>query len=233
MTRYKTRPKSSKVKKLCLIISIKLTYFKNVYGGYNTYDKYPDPDPPSKEDTSVEYHKTSKEETTMESHKNSKEDTSVESHKNSKEDTSMESHKTSTEDTSVPKPYRDQDRTVVKNLYKQMKGWNGRLKTDPKLEKLAQALGCIRTHADHLGSRQDKEAQTLSNNLAYIIACVGGCPARGGGNWSRSKPAQIWYEFRHKTGHYKAILKNNRMGCSAKKSGNKICTFCYLSTEYN
>ena len=206
MTRYKTRPKSSKVKKLGLIISIKLTYFKNVYGGYNTYDKYPDPDPPSKEDTSVEHYKTSK------------------------EDTTMESHKTSTEDTSVPKPYRDQDRTVVKNLYKQMKGWNGRLKTDPKLEKLAQALGCIRTHADHLGSRQDKEAQTLSNNLSSIIACVGGCPARGGGNWSRSKPAQIWYEFRHKTGHYNAIMANDRMGCSAKKSGNKICTFCYLYT---
>ena len=211
-----------------MIISslLNLQYFKEGYG-YNTYAKYP-----------MEHHKTNKEDTTaMEPYKTSKGDTTMEHYKTSKEDTTVENHKTSYEGTTktskVPKPYRDQDRTVVKNLYKQMKGWNRRIKTDQRLEKLAHSLPCIRTHADHLGSRQDKEAQTLSNNLSYIIACVGGCPARGGGNWSRSKPAQIWYEFRHKTGHYKAILKNNRMGCSAKKNGNKICTFCYLSTEYN
>ena len=124
----------------------------------------------------------------------------------------------------------DQDKTVVRNLYKQMKGWNRNLKTDPRLEELAQSLGCVRTHADHNGSRQDREAGSLNNNLSAVIACVGGCPAHGSSNWSRSKPAQIWYEFRHKTGHYDAIMANDRMGCSAKKSGNKICTFCYLYT---
>ena len=122
-----------------------------------------------------------------------------------------------------------QDKTVLRNLYKQMKGWNRRLRTARRLEKLAQSLGCIKRHSDHLGSSQDRKAMSLNNNIGAIIACLGGCPARGGGNWSRSKPAQIFYESRHKTGHFKLIMKNNRVGCSAKKKGDKICAFCYLS----
>ena len=47
----------------------------------------------------------------------------------------------------------------------------------------------------------------------------------------REKPAEIWYEFRNKTPHFRAIIDNNRMGCAATKKGNNVCLFCYLARK--
>ena len=126
---------------------------------------------------------------------------------------------------------RHQDKTVLKNLYRQMQGWNRNLKIDSMLEKQAQSLGCVRSHADHMGSSQDKKIQSRYHNMAAVIACSGGCRETLS-NWSRSKPAQIFYDFKDRTGHYEDIMQNNRVGCSAKKSGDEICAFCYLVTVY-
>ena len=89
-----------------------------------------------------------------------------------------------------------QDSTVLRNTYNQLTGWNRNLQKDTVMEQEAQSLGCVRTHADHRYSNQDNRVKWRNGNLASIIACVGGCPETGISNWSREKPAQIFYEFR-------------------------------------
>ena len=123
-----------------------------------------------------------------------------------------------------------QDQTVLRNVYKQIQGWNRSLKKDTRMEELAQHFSCVRSHSVHSGSPQDKEILRKYWNVGSIIACVGGCREIYS-NWSREKPAQIWYEFRTRTGHYNAIMKNNRVGCSAAVSGQDYCVFCYLAKE--
>ena len=88
-----------------------------------------------------------------------------------------------------------QDYTVLRNTYNQLTGWNRNLQKDTVMEQEAQSLGCVRTHADHLNSKQDDRAAMGKRKIAYIIACGGGC-TENLANWSREKPAQIFYEFR-------------------------------------
>ena len=123
-----------------------------------------------------------------------------------------------------------QDKTVLRNVYGQIYQWNRSLMIDPRMEELAQSHGCVRTHADHSGSWQDDEILNKYFNIASIIACVGGC-RESASNWSRAKPAQIWYEFRHQTGHYDTILNNNRVGCSVEVSGKDYCVYCTFANQ--
>ena len=123
-----------------------------------------------------------------------------------------------------------QDKTVLRNTYSQIYQWNRSLRLDSRMEKLAQSHGCVRTHSDHQGTWQDKEILDTYYNRASNIACTGGC-RESASNWSKAKPAQIWYEYRHQTGHYQAILNNNRVGCSAEVDGKDICVFCYFAKD--
>jgi len=126
-----------------------------------------------------------------------------------------------------------QDSTVLRNTYNQLTGWNRNLQKDTAMEKEAQSLGCVRTHADHLGSKQDDRAAMGKRKIAYIIACSPyGC-TEDATNWSREKPAQIWKEYKDVTRHYSHIINNNRVGCSAEKEGRTFCVFCYLATKAN
>ena len=93
------------------------------------------------------------------------------------------------------------------------------------MERLAQ------NHSDHKAT--NGAALKIHNNLQMIIACRGGCPASGSSNWSRDFPASIWKQSAGKTKHYKYILNANVAGCSAAKSGNDICVFCYLARTKN
>merc|ERR1719373_1251273 len=120
-----------------------------------------------------------------------------------------------------------QDKYVLRRTYSQIYGFNRNLKISRKLEKLAQEHRCIRRHRDHRST--DKEALSVYNNLRSIIACKGGCEEEFT-NWSRQSPARIWYLFRQKTGHYSAIMKSNRVGCSAAKDRDEWCVFCYLAS---
>ena len=119
-----------------------------------------------------------------------------------------------------------QDQTVLRNVYSQLAGWNRSLRLDKRMEQLAQSHGCVRTHADHQGSWQDKEILDKYHNIASNIACAPNPCRTSASNWSREKPAQIWYEFRHQTGHYNNILQNNRVGCSAERLGDEYCVYC-------
>ena len=123
-----------------------------------------------------------------------------------------------------------QDKFVLRNTYNQLRGFNGHLKKEKRLEKLAQKHSCVRYHRDHKST--DNAAVSIYHNIESIIACVGGC-SKQASNWSREKPASIWYEYRHQTNHFSAIKNNNRMGCSAAKKGSgrnaQWCVFCYLA----
>ena len=123
-----------------------------------------------------------------------------------------------------------QDKFVLRNTYNQLRGFNSHLIKDKTLEKLAQKHSCVRYHRDHTST--DDAAVSIYHNIEMIIACGGGCSEQLS-NWSREKPASIWYEHRHQTNHFSYIMKNNRMGCSAAKKGSgknaEWCVFCYLA----
>ena len=114
-----------------------------------------------------------------------------------------------------------QDRTVLKNAYNQVMGWNRNMKIDYTMEKFAQAQGCVKAHDDH-------SSGSSVGVRHHIIACVGGCEYGPGWSWSKSSPVQTWWDFRTRTGHFDAILKYNRVGCSAEKEGNTYCMYCVL-----
>merc|ERR1711936_832286 len=122
----------------------------------------------------------------------------------------------------------EQDETVLRNAYHQMRGWNNDIQVDKRMEELAQSHGCVGRHEVHNNSWQDREILQTYNNVGAIIACAGsqGCPNN---RKFREKPAEIWYEFRNKTPHFRATIDNNRMGCAATKKGNNVCLFCYLA----
>ena len=127
-----------------------------------------------------------------------------------------------------------QDTDVLNRVYSQLKEFNSEIMMSPDLERLAQKTSCVRNHSDHRAT--DRATLKIYNNsqviISSIIACVGGCSS-GISNWSRDYPATIWKEFEGKTGNYKAILNANVAGCSAAKSGNDICVFCYLARTKN
>merc|ERR1712098_506323 len=129
-----------------------------------------------------------------------------------------------------------QDEYVLENTYYQMwefKGFTDNFWISPELEELAQEHSCVRRHSDHWST--DREALSIYNNYGAIIACVGGCE-ESESNWSREKPASIWYEFRFETSHYRLIMENNLAGCSAAMDWNEWngvnewCVFCYLAS---
>ena len=70
-----------------------------------------------------------------------------------------------------------QDEYVLKRVYSELLQYNPTMKKSSKLEKLAQSHGCVRNHADHRNSWQDKAA--LRNDpgrrktLSSIIGKVG------------------------------------------------------------
>jgi len=124
-----------------------------------------------------------------------------------------------------------QDSTVLRNTYNQLTGWNRNLGKDTVFEREAQALGCVKTHAQH--KTTDNRLVRRYGNIESIIACSPyGC-TEDATNWSREKPAQIWKEYKDVTRHYSHIINNNRVGCSAEKEGRTFCVFCYLATKAN
>jgi len=85
------------------------------------------------------------------------------------------------------------------------------------MEELAQSFGCVQSHAEHRGSWQDQEILNKYRNIAWNIALT----------WDGKKPVQGWYDKRYETGHYDAVVDNNRVGCSAVEGGpNGYCIFC-------
>ena len=70
-----------------------------------------------------------------------------------------------------------QDEYVLKKVYEELLQYNPTMKKSSKLEKLAQSHGCVRNHADHRNSWQDKAA--LRNDpgrrktLSSIIGKIG------------------------------------------------------------
>ena len=116
-----------------------------------------------------------------------------------------------------------QDSYVLGRVYSQLSEFNSEMRRSPDLERLAQKTRCVRNHSDHKAT--DGAAGKIYNNLRMIIACAGGC-SDSFSNWSRDSPATI---FKEDSGHYNYILNTNAAGCSAAKSGNDICVFCYLA----
>merc|ERR1711872_532602 len=124
-----------------------------------------------------------------------------------------------------------QDEDVLENTYYQM--WEFKGFTDfwisPELEALAQKHSCVREHSDHRST--NSEVLSIYNNYGAIIACLGGCE-ESASNWSREKPASIWYKSRS----HELIMENNLAGCSAamdwnrRKRVNEWCVFCYVAS---
>ena len=70
-----------------------------------------------------------------------------------------------------------QDEYVLKKVYSELLQYNPAMKKSSKLEKLAQSHGCVRNHADHRNSWQDKAAlkndpgrrKTLSSIIGKVV----------------------------------------------------------------
>ena len=70
-----------------------------------------------------------------------------------------------------------QDEYVLKKVYSELLQYNPKMKKSSKLEKLAQSHGCVRNHADHRNSWQDKAAlrndpgrrKTLSSIIGKVV----------------------------------------------------------------
>ena len=67
----------------------------------------------------------------------------------------------------------EQDETVLRNAYHQMRGWNNNMQVDKRMEELAQSHGCVGRHEVHNNSWQDREILQTYNNVGAIIACAG------------------------------------------------------------
>ena len=71
----------------------------------------------------------------------------------------------------------NQDEYVLKKVYSELLQYNPKMKKSSKLEKLAQSHGCVRNHADHRNSWQDKAAlrndpgrrKTLSSIIGKVV----------------------------------------------------------------
>ena len=85
------------------------------------------------------------------------------------------------------------------------------------MEKLAQSHGCVQSHDEHKGSWQDEEVLKKYYNRANNIALT----------WDGENPVQGWYDKRYETGHYDAVVNNNRVGCFAVNK--KVVTNLYRS----
>ena len=66
----------------------------------------------------------------------------------------------------------EQDETVLRNAYHQMRGWNNNMQVDKRMEELAQSHGCV-NYNDYKGSWQEREILQTYNNVGAIIACAG------------------------------------------------------------
>ena len=66
-----------------------------------------------------------------------------------------------------------------------------------------------------------------------VIACEGGCPVNGSANWAPDKPGQIFYDFKNRTRHFEMIMKNDRVGCSAYRSGDVYSLLPYNCNGVN
>ena len=135
-----------------------------------------------------------------------------------------------------------QDQTILRQVYKEMKGYNSDLQINKKLERLAQSHGCIKNHAEHKST--DEEAKAVFGSLASIIQCAnanGGCTevyTDCGGDrkpslpWSKTNPTFYWDYCSCQNKHMTSIRMHTRMGCSAEiNSDGKPCIFCYLGKE--
>ena len=67
----------------------------------------------------------------------------------------------------------EQDETVLRNAYHQMRGWNNNMQVDKRMEELAQSHGCVGRHEVHNNSWQDREILQTYNNVYANIAWVG------------------------------------------------------------
>ena len=102
-----------------------------------------------------------------------------------------------------------------------MAEWNDNLFLVKRLEELAQSHGCVQSHDEHKGSWQDKEVLNKYRNRANNIALT----------WNGKKPIQGWYDDKS-SGHYDAVVNNNRVGCSAVKGGPYgYCIYCIFANE--
>ena len=135
-----------------------------------------------------------------------------------------------------------QDQTILRQVYKEMKGYNPDLQINEKLERLAQSHGCIKNHAEHKST--DDEAKAVFGSLASIIQCAnanGGCTEGAYTNckgdrklskpkgWTKTNPTFFWEYCACQNKHMKDIADHTRMGCSAEiNSDGKPCIFCYL-----
>lgn len=92
-----------------------------------------------------------------------------------------------------------------------------------EIQDIVESYGFVWEHPDHEGD----DAKLAEWGRPYglrpanaIISCASptGCMEKYS-NWSKKTPGQIWYEYRHRTGHYNAIIdpKNKYAGCSAMR----------------
>jgi len=134
----------------------------------------------------------------------------------------------------------NQDQTVLRQVYKEMKGYNSDLQIDKKLERLAQSHGCIENHAQHQ-STDDEAWAVFGEGISFIIQCgVGGCTdgvkTTCGGDrkisskgWTKKNPTFFWDYCSCQNQHMERIVRYSRMGCSAAiNSAGNPCIFCYL-----
>lgn len=138
-----------------------------------------------------------------------------------------------------------QDKTILRQVYKEIKGYNSDMQIDKKLERLAQSHGCIKNHAEHKST--DAEALAVYGSYGAIIQCAnanGGCTEGAyttcGGDrksslpkvWTKKNPTFLWDYCQCQNEHMKNILDHSRMGCSAAiNSAGKPCIFCYLGKK--
>ena len=108
-----------------------------------------------------------------------------------------------------------QDRKVLKNTYKILRGFNNRLVKNKDLERLAQKYSCVRSHDEHRST--DGEAMRIFGGYAANIAM----------GPFRTHLANTW---KNSPGHWEKIISSNLMGCTAPAQ-NCNTIFCYHATK--
>jgi len=125
----------------------------------------------------------------------------------------------------------DQDYSMLLKVYEQINGFRrsegvSKIIRDRDLERLAQSAGFVTSHSQH--TQLDAKAWDIARRkgynlrLASVIACTSSTGCLASSHQFRNiktKPVQIFKDFRHKTGHYDKVTTDNYKyaGCSVTK----------------
>lgn len=118
-----------------------------------------------------------------------------------------------------------QDRGKLRLVYEDINKWRREtgvpaLTKSSQMENIVQTAGWVRSHGDH--TSQDRQIRRLSlykRRWGAVLATT-----------YQSRPAQIWKDYRYRTGHYNNLVNRvyTHVGCSAIKRGQYTNIWCSL-----